>query len=562
MTACIGSRRTHLYGSPDDFRRFVDRAHSLGMGVILDVVYNHLGPDGNYLGKVRSAIFSARRSTPTGARPSILTARIAGRCASFASRMPVIGSTNSIWTVCGWTPRRTFTTAPQDHILAAMAREARKPAAPREVIFVAENEPQEVKLVKAPEQGGYGLDGLMERRFPSQRDGGAHRPQRSLLHRLPGNAAGIHFILKYGYLYQGQCYKWQKKRRGTPGLDIHPAAFGHLHSESRSNRQLGVRQALSCSDFARQAARHHRTVAAGARHAHAVSRPGIRRLQPVPLFRRSQRRTRQANPRRAAPSFWRNSPAWPLPRCRSVSPTPADPATFERCKLDHSERETHREIYALHRDLLKLRRERAGVSRATAARRGRRGALLGSVSAALFRRRWRRPAVADEPRNRSASGSRAGASARSSGRFANGPFCGRVKIQSMAALERRRSTPLCATPVKLENSRARRRVLKPQSNRMNDLVIRMPWPGKDGRAPEAGLNCEWLVTNGLGGYASGTLSGVITRRYHGYLVAALPAPFGRVMMLNELAERTRVSRRPLRATERRRARRRPAEAAT
>jgi predicted glycogen debranching enzyme len=72
---------------------------------------------------------------------------------------------------------------------------------------------------------------------------------------------------------------------------------------------------------------------------------------------------------------------------------------------------------------------------------------------------------------------------------------------------------------------------------MTDLVIRMPWPGKDGRAPETGLNCEWLVTNGLGGYASGTLSGVITRRYHGYLVTALPAPFGRIMMLNELAER-------------------------
>jgi predicted glycogen debranching enzyme len=71
---------------------------------------------------------------------------------------------------------------------------------------------------------------------------------------------------------------------------------------------------------------------------------------------------------------------------------------------------------------------------------------------------------------------------------------------------------------------------------MTDLVIRMPWPGKDGRS-EAGLNCEWLVTNGLGGYASGTLSGVITRRYHGYLTAALPAPFGRVMMLNELTER-------------------------
>jgi predicted glycogen debranching enzyme len=72
---------------------------------------------------------------------------------------------------------------------------------------------------------------------------------------------------------------------------------------------------------------------------------------------------------------------------------------------------------------------------------------------------------------------------------------------------------------------------------MTDLVIRLPWPGKHDPATEPGLNCEWLVTNGLGGYASGTLSGVITRRYHGYLVAALSAPFGRIMMLNHLGER-------------------------
>jgi len=47
---------------------------------------------------------------------------------------------------------------------------------------------------------------------------------------------------------------------------------------------------------------------------------------------------------------------------------------------------------------------------------------------------------------------------------------------------------------------------------------------------------EWLVSNGLGGYASGTLSGMPTRRYHGVLIAALPNPAGRVMMLNSLAE--------------------------
>ena len=51
---------------------------------------------------------------------------------------------------------------------------------------------------------------------------------------------------------------------------------------------------------------------------------------------------------------------------------------------------------------------------------------------------------------------------------------------------------------------------------------------------------EWLVTNGLGGYASGTVAGVVTRRYHGWLVASLPAPLGRIVMLNHLLERVRV----------------------
>ena len=51
---------------------------------------------------------------------------------------------------------------------------------------------------------------------------------------------------------------------------------------------------------------------------------------------------------------------------------------------------------------------------------------------------------------------------------------------------------------------------------------------------------EWLVTNGIGGYASGTVAGVVTRRYHGLLVSALPAPLGRYVMLNHLLERVRL----------------------
>ncbi|MDP8923023.1 MAG: amylo-alpha-1,6-glucosidase [Chloroflexota bacterium] len=65
----------------------------------------------------------------------------------------------------------------------------------------------------------------------------------------------------------------------------------------------------------------------------------------------------------------------------------------------------------------------------------------------------------------------------------------------------------------------------------------MNWEGPGAGPGESLVDREWLVTNGLGGYASGSVSGVPTRRYHGYLIAALPAPLGRVVMFNHLTER-------------------------
>mgnify|MGYP001024216871 CR=1 FL=1 len=70
-------------------------------------------------------------------------------------------------------------------------------------------------------------------------------------------------------------------------------------------------------------------------------------------------------------------------------------------------------------------------------------------------------------------------------------------------------------------------------------VRRLAWPVPGDTTPDAQVTREWLVTNGLGGYASGTVAGVITRRYHGVLIAALPAPFGRTVMLSHLAEQLR-----------------------
>ncbi|MGE5757002.1 MAG: amylo-alpha-1,6-glucosidase [Planctomycetaceae bacterium] len=72
---------------------------------------------------------------------------------------------------------------------------------------------------------------------------------------------------------------------------------------------------------------------------------------------------------------------------------------------------------------------------------------------------------------------------------------------------------------------------------MDHLVRSLSRPCAGSGDPEPILGREWLVTNGLGGYASGTICGLATRRYHGWLIAALPSPLGRTMMLKRLGER-------------------------
>jgi predicted glycogen debranching enzyme len=75
---------------------------------------------------------------------------------------------------------------------------------------------------------------------------------------------------------------------------------------------------------------------------------------------------------------------------------------------------------------------------------------------------------------------------------------------------------------------------------MTDVLYRVAYRKSESESHESLLDKEWLVTNGLGGYASGSLAGVITRGFHGYLVAALPTPLGRIMMLNDLIERVEI----------------------
>jgi len=138
---------TRLYGRPDDFRAFVDHAHGAGVAVILDVVYNHLGPVGNYLLQFAPQYFTDRYANEWGAAINFDGADAAPVREFFIANAGYwidefhldglrLDATQQIYD------------NPDDHILRSIARRAREAAAGRDVVLIAENEPQETRLVR------------------------------------------------------------------------------------------------------------------------------------------------------------------------------------------------------------------------------------------------------------------------------------------------------------------------------------------------------------------------------------------------------------------------------
>ena len=238
---------THLYGTPDDLRRFVDAAHALGLGVILDVVYNHLGPVGNYLRAFSPAYFTDRYDNEWGDAINF-DGPDAGAGARVLRRpTPATGSTSSISTACASTRRSRSSIASDEHVLTAIGRRAREAAGRGRVVIVAENEPQDTRLVRPIAEGGYGLDALWNDDF-----------HHSAMVALTGRAEAYYsdtrgepqeFVsaAKYGFLFQGQHYHWQRKPRGTPAWGLPPAAFVVFlqNHDQVANSARGLRGASS-----------------------------------------------------------------------------------------------------------------------------------------------------------------------------------------------------------------------------------------------------------------------------------------------------------------------------
>ena len=349
----------HGYGTPDDFRAFVDRAHREGLGVVLDVVYNHLGPDGNYLPQFSPRYFSAKHKTEwgdainyddtqcEGARELVLS-NVRHWIAEYHLDGLRLDATHAIYDDS------------RSHILAEIGVAAREAAGKRPVLIVAENEPQDARLVRPADKGGHGLHQVWCDDFHHTAHVAATGRREAYFTDYHGAPQEFVSALKYGILYQGQHYRWQKQRRGIPAFDVprHRMVFYVENHDQVANSRDG-------------------------RRLHQLTSPGRYRAiaavlllaQQSPLLFQGQEfgSTRPflyfADHNEELSKLVRKGRAEFLRQFPSTADAPEahdldDPSalgTFERSRLDWSERERHRGHLDLYRDLLRLRRDDAVI---------------------------------------------------------------------------------------------------------------------------------------------------------------------------------------------------------
>jgi maltooligosyltrehalose trehalohydrolase len=217
---------TRNYGRPDDLRSFVERAHALGLGVVLDVVYNHLGPVGNVLPRYADHWFSQRTATDWGAAIDY-DGPASGPVREFFVANAGYWIDEYHFDGLRFDSTQDVHDASPEHVLAAMAARAREAAGGRGILLFAENEPQDVRLVQDPAQGGYGLDALWNDDFHHSAFVALTGRREGYRRDYAGTARELLAATRGGFLYQGQRHPGQAKPRGTPTRHLLPAQLVH-----------------------------------------------------------------------------------------------------------------------------------------------------------------------------------------------------------------------------------------------------------------------------------------------------------------------------------------------
>ena len=233
------------YGTPQELAAFIDACHARGLAVLLDVVYNHLGPDGNYLAQF-GPYFTDRYRTPWGAAVNFDGAHSDGVRRFFID--------NAVM----WLRDYGFDGLRLDavhaifsfealHVLEELATAVRKlgEGLRRNFVLIAESDLNDPRLVQPPLRGGFGLDAhwaddfhhAVHRFFTGETDG-----YYSDFHGLEDVATA----LRHGYVYQGQYSRHRGRRHGRPprGVDTDQIVVSAQNHDQIGNRAQGERLSM------------------------------------------------------------------------------------------------------------------------------------------------------------------------------------------------------------------------------------------------------------------------------------------------------------------------------
>jgi maltooligosyltrehalose trehalohydrolase len=353
----------HHYGRPDDMRAFVDRAHALGIGVALDVVYNHFGPTGNFLPSFAAAYRSERHHTEWGPAYNFDGPGCDGvRTLVLANVEHWIREYHLDGFRIDATQNIADDSSP--HIVAELTHRARAAAGARSILVIAEDERQHASNLASPEEGGWGIDALWN-------DDAHHAACVALTGRKHayysdylGSASEMVACARHGFLYQGQYYPWQSQRRGQPSLRLPPRRLvTYLENHDQvANTEHGERLAAIAQPAQLRALTAFLLLGPATPMLFQGQEWGSGR--PFLYFADHAAELAQAV-RKGRVGFLEQMRTLADEEVRAGLPDPSARESFTRCVLDWSElaRAPHSRWLALHRDLIRTRREDRAIAR-------------------------------------------------------------------------------------------------------------------------------------------------------------------------------------------------------
>ena len=349
---------THQYGTPDDVRRFVNEAHRLGLAVILDVVYNHFGPVGNFFAEFAPSVDgepgewgNSINYDGEGSQPvrDFMTENAAYWIREFhfdGLRLDAV---------------HALLDRSKVHIVAELCRAARQAAGDRTVFITGECESQDSRLLR--HTGAYpdGLDAIWNEDWHHAAVVRLTGRRQAYFTDYQGTAQEFASMARHGFLYQGQWYSWQKNARGGYALGLPSSCFVHFleNHDQVANTGPGDRLYESAAPAQWRALTALLLLGPGLPLLFQGQEFGSSR--PFKYFADHDRDLAAAveKGRLESLSQFANLAS---PAMKGRIPPPADIETFTSSKLLDEERTADSRVLRLHRDLLTLRRQDPVIS--------------------------------------------------------------------------------------------------------------------------------------------------------------------------------------------------------